>query len=335
MSKLPIISVVIPMYNVEKYIEKCIQSVVGQTYKNFEIICVDDGCTDNTLKVLASFSDPRIQLVQQQNRGLSAARNTGIAVSKGVYVALLDADDFWHKEKLSQHINHLNSQPKVGVSYCPSLFVDDQDKPLGIGQFPKLKHISPKDILCRNPVGNGSSPVIRKRLLNEITYDAPDPINTNKIRHCVFDETLRQSEDIELWIRIALLGTWKFEGISSPLTYYRVNAGGLSANLSKQYASWCLAIKKNLHLNKRFFNQYLSLARAYQLRYLARRAIRSGSAWLAIKLIHKALFTKPRIAIEEPARTSITYICALACLLPKSVYQELEKTAMQLMHAYR
>ena len=66
---LPIVSVIIPMFNVEKYIEKCIISVLGQTFKNFEVICVDDGCSDNTLNILKQFTDPRIKLIQQQNRG--------------------------------------------------------------------------------------------------------------------------------------------------------------------------------------------------------------------------------------------------------------------------
>ena len=85
MSKLPlpIVSVVIPMFNVEKYIEKCIISVLAQTFKNFEVICVDDGSSDNTVNILKQFTDPRIKLIKQQNRGLAGARNTGIQAAEG------------------------------------------------------------------------------------------------------------------------------------------------------------------------------------------------------------------------------------------------------------
>ena len=323
---LPIVSVVIPMFNVSQYIEQCIQSVLQQTFRNFEIICVDDGCTDDTLKKLARFCDPRIKLIQQANRGLSGARNTGIFASKGMYVALLDADDFWAKEKLALHINHLSTRENVGVSFCPSLFVNESGKPMGIGQSPKLKNINNKDVLCRNPVGNGSAPVIRRRLLKEVAF-----INPENGRKCIFDEDLRQSEDIELWLRIALMGNWKFEGIKTPLTFYRVNDGGLSANLHKQYASWCLAMRKNQKNHAVFFKRYLPLARAYQLRYLARRAIRSGDSWQAIKLIHRALLTHPKIVIEEPARTIATYGCALISMLPHSIYRVIENTAMRIL----
>jgi glycosyltransferase involved in cell wall biosynthesis len=323
---LPLVSVIIPMFNVGQYIDQCIQSVLAQTFKNFEIICVDDGCTDDTLHKLARFLDPRIKLIQQTNRGLSSARNTGILASRAIYVALLDADDFWAKEKLALHINHLNTRSKVGVSYCPSLFVNENGRSMGIGQFPKLSNITAKDVFCRNPVGNGSAPVIRRSLLKEVAF-----VSYKTGRRCIFDEDLRQSEDIELWLRIALLGNWKFEGITPPLTFYRINDGGLSSNLSKQYAGWCLAMQKNQKNHSNFFKRYLPLARAYQLRYLARRAIRSGEAWQAIKLVHKALLTHPKIIIEEPARTLATYGCALVSLLPHNIYRMLENSVMRLL----
>lgn len=325
-SSLPIVSVIIPMFNVGQYIDQCIQSVLAQTYKNFEVICVDDGCTDDTLNKLAQFSDPRIKLIQQSNRGLSGARNTGILASRGMYVALLDADDFWAKEKLALHINHLNTRPNIGVSYSPSLFVNENGKPMGIGQYPKLKGITAKDVFCRNPVGNGSAPVVRRRLLQDVAF-----VSQKTGRKCIFDEDLRQSEDIELWVRIALLGNWKFEGLKTPLTFYRVNDDGLSSNLSKQYASWCLAMKKNQQGHAPFFKRYLPLARAYQLRYLARRAIRSGDTWQAIKLVHQAIFTQPKIAIEEPARTLATYGCALMSMLPHNLYRMIEQTAIRML----
>jgi hypothetical protein len=150
----------------------------------------------------------------------------------------------------------------------------------------------------------------------------------NTGRQYIFDEELRQSEDIELWLKIALLKKWEFEGIEVPLTYYRVNDSGLSSNVKKQYASWCLAVKKNRVGNEEFFQRYLSLARAYQLRYLARRAIRSGNSWSAIKLINKALITHPGIIIEEPLRTFLTFGGALVSILPRSLHRMLGNIVM-------
>lgn len=322
---IPMISVVIPMFNVEKYIEQSIQSVLAQTYHNFELLLVDDGCSDGTLKRVAQFVDHRIRLIQQKNRGLSGARNTGIGASRGFYIALLDADDYWAPDKLAKHLHHLNTHPEVGVSYCPSLFVDDDSNLLGIGQFPKLSDVSKQHIFCRNPVGNGSAPVIRRSLLNDIGYFGK---KKDQYRKMYFDESLRQSEDIELWTRIALTTQWKFEGIAEPLTYYRVNEGGLSANLGKQLQSWQHAVNQNNFRDPDFFDKYYTLAKAFQLRYLARRAIQSSSKMAGLSLIHQALYCDLRILIHEPSRTSITFCSAWLKLLPVELYAYIEQSAM-------
>lgn len=322
----PIVSVVIPMYNVEKFIDISLSSVLKQTFRQFEVICVDDGCTDNTVDKVKQYQDARIRIVQQENRGLSGARNTGIQAARGIYVALLDADDAWAPEKLALHVAHLNSRPDVGVSYCPSLFIDDEGNDLGIGQYPKLTEVNSKTVFCRNPVGNGSAAVIRRQLLHKMNVNAP-----GSGRMMVFDEALRQSEDIELWTRIALGSRWRFEGIATPLTFYRVNNAGLSADVTKQLDSWQRAMRKNWALNPAFFKRYYALAKAYQLRYLARRAVHSGDSLMAIKLIIKAVFCNPRMVFEEPTRTGITFGCALLSLLPHGVYRQIEGSAMKLV----
>jgi glycosyltransferase involved in cell wall biosynthesis len=322
---IPVVSVVIPMYNVERYIEQSILSVLNQSYHHFELILVDDGCSDNTLGVVNQFNDPRIRIIRQANRGLSGARNTGIEAARGIYIALLDADDYWAVDKLNKHIQHLTANPKVGISYCPSLFINEEGRLLGVGQFPRLKNITSQHIFCRNPIGNGSSPVIRRSVLSEVGYFG---VNKDKYRRMYFDETLKQSEDIELWTRLALNTQWQFEGISQPLTYYRINDTGLSADLDKQFASWQHAVKLNEASHPTFFKQFYSLAKAYQLRYLARRAVQSKSKVTAFKLIHQALYCNYRILLQEPSRTLITLACAWLKFLPQTIYNKLEKFAM-------
>lgn len=322
---IPLVSIVIPMFNVEKYINQSIKSVLKQSYRQFELILVDDGSTDNTLTLVNAYSDSRIRVISQKNRGLSGARNTGIDAARGIYVALLDADDYWAPTKLARHIKHLNANPQVGISYCPSLFISEDGKLLGIGQYPKLTNISKQDIFCRNPIGNGSAPVIRRSLLSEIAFFGE---KRDKYRRMYFDETLRQSEDIELWTRIAVNTNWKIEGIKQPLTYYRVNNSGLSADTDKQFASWNKAVMLNVASDPSFFKQFYSLAKAYQLRYLARRAVQSQSKTTAFKLIHKAIFCDYRIILQEPSKTFVTLGCAWLKFLPSSIYNKMERFAM-------
>lgn len=324
-NSIPVVSVVIPMYNVEKYIEQSINSVLEQSYKHFELILVDDGCVDRTIDIVNRFIDPRIRIIRQTNRGLSGARNTGIDAARGIYIALLDADDYWAKDKLTKHIQHLSANPKVGVSYCPSLFINEEGELLGVGQFPKLNNITKQHIFCRNPVGNGSSPVIRRSVLSEVGYFG---VKRDKYRRMYFNESLRQSEDIELWTRIALNTSWEFQGINTPLTYYRVNDSGLSADVDKQYSSWQHAVMLNKASDPKFFKQFYSLAKAYQLRYLARRAVQSKNKLTAFKLIHQAIYCNYRIIFQEPSRTIMTLCCAWLKFLPSKLYNRIEKFAM-------
>ena len=311
----PLVSVVIPMYNVAEYIFSALDSVLTQTYKNLEVICVDDGSPDDSSTIVRSFLDPRIKLIEQQNRGLAGARNTGLYHATGKYVALLDADDLWHKDKIKLHVEHLEQNSDVDISYSPSLFMSESGEKLTIGQFPKLTNITAKDILCRNPVGNGSAPVIRKSLLRKIEQGFQDETRSSVI---YFDERLRQSEDIEFWLRCALTYEAKFEGIKQPLTYYRINSAGLSANLENQYNSWKAAISYNFKHHSAFFRRWFTLAKAYQYRYLARRAIQSNMPQAAVFYTTSAIKTNSRILFEEPKRTISTVICTgLMKLNPK------------------
>jgi len=323
----PLISVVIPCYNVASYIRACLKSVLAQTFKSFEVICVNDGSPDNTVDIIEAFRDPRIRIIHQQNRGLSGARNTGINASRGIYVALLDADDLWHPQKLEQHFKHLQLNPHVGISYSASEFMDEKGKKLGIGQYPKLNNVSAKDVFCRNPIGNGSAPVIRKSLLNCMARTKRE---AEGVRIEYFDEKMRQSEDVEFWLRVALKTSYQFEGLSQTLTYYRINMSGLSANLDKQYGAWLYSVSQNKRLNPDFVSKWFPLASAYQKRYLARRAVQARNPKAARLLIMQALYQDMRILTEEPKRTLITLACALLCALPNSMYEGLENWGMKM-----
>jgi glycosyltransferase involved in cell wall biosynthesis len=324
---MPKVSVIIPVYNVERYVGAAIQSVLDQTFQDFEILIIDDASPDQSIAVCRRFMDARIRIIQQANRGLAGARNTGIRNAKGEYLAFLDSDDLWTVDKLEKHIAHLDHNSEVGLSYCRSAFIDQEGEPLHYHQMPKLKDIDPVHLLCRNPIGNGSAPVIRRQVLEEIQF--MDNLHGSP-EICYFDEHLRQSEDIECWLRIALKTNWSLEGLPEPLTLYRVNTGGLSASLFKQLASWEAVIEKTRGYAPQLIDQWGSLARAYQLRYLARRAVQLRDAKLALKLVHEAIFTDPRIVLQEPQRTLLTWIAAwVLALFPEKLFQQLESFGMR------
>jgi glycosyltransferase involved in cell wall biosynthesis len=325
---MPKVSVIVPVYRVERYIAETIRSVLNQTYTDFELLIIDDESPDRSIEICQGFTDPRLKIIHQKNRGLAGARNTGIRHAQGNYLAFLDSDDLWLPQKLEKHIAHLEQHPTVGVSFSRSAFIDEAGQPLGIYQMPKLTEITPGYLFCRNPVSNGSCVVIRREVFEGIKFQEN---LYGTIENFYFDDRFRQSEDIECWLRIALQTNWQIEGIPEALTLYRVNSGGLSANLIKQYESWEKIIENTQQYAPDFIREWGDKARAYQLRYLARRAISQRDGRLAVELVHRALRTDWQIIWAEPLRTLMTLAAAyLLWLIPASWYQSLERLAMNI-----
>jgi len=127
-----LISVIIPSYNSGKFLGEAIESVVNQTYKNIEIIVINDGSTDNTEEIVKKWQkkDRRIRyLKHKENRGLSVARNDGIRISKGDFISLLDADDFWMKDKLEKQMKKIKEG--ADIIYSDAILLDEAGKELG------------------------------------------------------------------------------------------------------------------------------------------------------------------------------------------------------------
>ena len=257
----PLVSVVIPLYQTERYIADAMRSVLAQTFEDFELIVVDDGSRDRGPEIAAGFADARVRLVGQANRGLAGARNTGIRLARGRYIALLDADDCWAPDKLARHVAVMQGNPAIGLSFSASRLIDGEGRPLGLVQSPSRPGCAAADIFCRNPVGNGSAPVIRRAALDAIAFH-----DAERDRLCWFDESFRQSEDIECWTRIAATTPWTFAYVDGALTDYRVTLGGLSANTSAQLATWRRFRAKVASYAPGLEAEHGDLAEAYQLR---------------------------------------------------------------------
>lgn len=320
----PAVSVIVPLFNTERYIACALESIIAQTFQSWEAIVVDDGSTDRGPEIADRYAlaDSRIRVVRQENRGLAGARNTGIRNARGELIALLDADDLWRSRKLERHVAHLNSSPGIGVSYSGSRFIDENGRPMRLSQRPRLTSVSSAHVLCRNPVGNGSAAVLRRATLDEVAFaiDAPEGA-----RVCWFDESFRQSEDIELWVRIAATTDWQLAGIEGDETLYRVGMGGLSANVERQLASWYRMRDKLSAVAPELFSEWGSRAEAYQLRYLARRAALSGDGRAASSLLARAVSKHPAMLREEPTRTLQTLALGSASrVLPSAVFAALK-----------
>ncbi len=317
----PTVSVVMPVYNVERFVVQAVRSVLDQTFTDFELIIVDDGSPDGSIALCEAIADRRIRIIHQANRGLAGARNPGIAFARGEFVALLDSDDAWAPEKLARHVAHLRANPAVGAVYAGSILIDDDGQLLPVRQRPLLGLASARNVFCGQTILNGSAPVFRRAALEDAALPAD---SEGRVRY--FDETLRRSEDVECWTRIALQTNWGFEGIQGDLTYYRISAAGLSADVIRQLASWEVVYDKVAAYAPEFIALHGGEARARELRYLARRSFHMRERGLALHLAMEALRTWPRLLWREPRKTTQTIgACAVLRLLPEQFFNTIAR----------
>lgn len=325
------VSVIIPMYGVERFIAATVQSVLNQTYQNFEVLIIDDGSCDKSVEICQQFSDLRIQIISQVNKGPSGARNTGIRHAQGEYLAFLDGDDLWLPEKLEKHVAHLENSQEVGVSFSCSAFINEAGQYLDTYQKPMLEGIEPSYLIYENPVGNGSAAVVRREVFEAIKFQDSRHSSTD---YFYFDESLDRSEELECWLRIGIKTDWQIKGIPEVLNLYRVNSNGLSADLLKQLNAWEKVIEKTRSYAPELITKWEEEARAHHLLYLARRAIRLRKGLLAVEFVNRALVCHWLIIFKQPSRTIFRSIAAYSVwLLPAHLYNQIEELASKAIGA--
>ena len=212
----PLVSVIIPAYNAERFIERTLKSVLAQTYHNLEVIVVDDGSQDRTAEIVQSISqlDGRVKLLQQPNSGVAAARNLGIQKSTGEFIAPIDADDIWYPENIEKQVKCIiNSDSSVGLVYSWSVDINEDDFLTGGFHASEQKGKVYLPLLCRNFIGNGSAVLIRKTCLEKV-----GGYNNKELK----DEHSHGSEDWELYLRIA--ECYQFGVLPEFLIGYRKNS---------------------------------------------------------------------------------------------------------------
>ncbi len=207
-----IVSIIIPNYNHAQFVGDAINSVLDQDYRNFEIIVVDDGSTDNSHEVINNFGD-QVRYIWQENQGLSAARNTGIKHAKGSYIGVLDADDMYEPAYLSTMMSALLENPTADGIYCGYQFVDQSNNPL-----PQIEARAIPSNELYHVLLDGDFLVPESMFVRRYCYDWAGP----------FDTSLRACEDWDMWLRISK--KFKIIHITQILTRHRILHGSMSTD---------------------------------------------------------------------------------------------------------
>jgi glycosyltransferase involved in cell wall biosynthesis len=260
---LPIqFSVIIPLYNKAKFVKKAINSVLSQTFVEFELIIVNDGSTDDSAIVVQDIIDYRIRIIEQKNEGVSAARNNGVKIAKYDNIAFLDADDWWDIEFLSNMKDLIDSYPNAGI-YGSSYYIvkNNQKREASIGLSSNFKFgiINYLQVYVKNlcmPL-TSISVVIPKKIFS---------------KESGFKENLKFGEDFDLWLRIALKHPVAFT--NKPLAFYNQDvelANRAVGNLHNpaNHVLWNLGYLSVEEKSNKDLKQLLDKLRVYSLyRYL-------------------------------------------------------------------
>jgi len=271
-----LVSIIIPVYNGEKYISDTIQSVIDQTYKNWELIIVDDGSTDNTAEIVKQFNDSRISYIKKNNTGVSDTRNVGAMISKGEILSFLDADDIWLPENLEKKIEKLINEPKY-VLVTSTMYIWDERHDYKTCETTKINFLDD----CE-----------KFRKLMAIT------IPTSAIMHKeyffvvgMFDTNISTSADFDLAIRLRELG--EFGYLDEPLVLYRSHPSQMHNNIAL-YKHDMIYILKKYKYNSNLFPTRHEWRKSYSLlnyfiavEFLRGKKLHKGLIHLIISFFYK------------------------------------------------
>lgn len=246
-----LVSVIIPTYNSEKYIDETLNSVLAQTYREFEIIIIDDCSKDNTWEIIKEYEKKYNNIVclkQERNKGVAEARNRGINKATGRYIAFLDSDDLWDKEKLEKQIKLLKNT-KEAVTCTKIRMINEKGEKLN-NKCPMIEKIS-FNFLLRNTIIATSSVMIDREKIEKIKF--PDR---------------RSTEDYSLWLN--LLKKHDIIGSLEELTFYRKTSNSLSSNKFKEIIYFYDVQVKDQQIKriKALTNTFYYIVNAFKKHYL-------------------------------------------------------------------
>jgi teichuronic acid biosynthesis glycosyltransferase TuaG len=211
---MPEVSVIIPAYNAAHYLAEAVDSVLRQSFQDFEILVIDDGSTDDTEELMRGYRT-KVRYLRQQNSGVAIARNHGIEQSRGRYIAFLDADDTWAAHKLERQLTAMADHKDYRICYSAFTITGPDLTPISVSRSRRQAHAL-EDILLRGNVIATPTTVMGERALF--------------VESGGFDSALSQCADWDMWVRLAALTDFLY--IDEPLAWYRRHGANMSRNAS-------------------------------------------------------------------------------------------------------
>lgn len=315
---MPTISVVIPAYNSALTIEETIESVRQQTFTDFELIVIDDGSQDNTVEIVKNIAktEPRLKIFPYENGGVGVARNRGINLATGEFVAFLDADDLWTPDKLELQLKALKDNPQAGVAYSWTNFIDEQGKFLSLGLRPISEGNVYRELLQMNFLSNGSNILARRKAIESIGGFSPDhPF----------------AADWDFYLKLAF--KWSFVVVPKYQILYRQRTTSMSSNFESSMQESFAVLERAYQIappelvalrNKSLSNLYLHFAKLYLQRDI--KSINKAGQYL-----WKAIYLYPLTLLNKFTQKTVIEFCLkkfLPITLTKFLLEQIKKISI-------
>ncbi|MGD9346182.1 MAG: glycosyltransferase [Candidatus Aminicenantes bacterium] len=307
---MPRISVVIPVYNNERTIHETVDSVLNQTFSDFELLVVDDGSQDTTIDILNAIQDPRLKIFARSHAGVSASRNYGIAHAHGDFIAFLDADDLWTPDKLEAQLKALEQNPQAAVAYSWTDFIDESGDFLHPGLHTTADGDVYDKLLTLNFIESGSNFMVRREALDDVGG---------------FDSSIDGFEDWDMGLRLA--ERHHFVVVQIPQILYRRSTTSSSSDIANHEAAGLNAIEKAFSRTPRSLKHLKKKSYAWVYEYLTHKALdgppgrRKG--FLALKFLWRAIRNDPTLLMRVRLVSSLLFKIKVTILLPPRQAQRL------------
>ncbi len=299
---------ILPVFNVARYVRESIHSVLSQSWTDLELLAIDDGSTDGTVREIEQIGDGRVSLLRQEHRGPASARNNGLRHARGEFIAFLDGDDVWVDGKLAQDVAQLVDHPEIDLVFAAMRMVDAEGRDLGRTVRRWNGVITLRELLIENIIGTGT--VTMRRSACERTG--------------WFDEELPAAADYDYWLRVALLRPSGVYGSERVSMLHRRRPGQLTRDWKLQERAALAILAKARSRCPEQVDSVQDRAEANLYRALSAAAYEIGELQSAVRLFRTAMSRAPAFLLKDK-RTWLHASALLSrCVLPRGMHEKLE-----------
>jgi glycosyltransferase involved in cell wall biosynthesis len=308
----PLVSIIVCVYNGQEFLGAALDSVLAQTYPQFELIAIDDGSTDGSADVLNGYADSRFRVLHQENRGAALALDLGLKAATGEFVAFLDQDDLWEKDKLAVHADLLSRRPVIDLTFSWFRYVDRTGRSIGLRRKRYYGTFTFQSLLTDFAIGATSNVVVRRNAIEKAGG---------------VDPAFPGMYDLDLFLRIALLAQHNITAIPAELMLYRRHGRQITRDFASLQCEWERVVSKMARLAPEVVSSVEGRARSNASRFFARLAYEYGNYGKAMQYVGKGFKCAPVRFLTDPRNWSTGAACMAGRVLPPKLHKKLERLA--------